>query len=565
MQTFAETHPDLIAALTPDQLVHPSAIGRPWTFVEGAPAPNWQNERRPGRDFALDACIDLDKLCANPIVPCQSEGVVYTAITASRDGIMMLGIGADWWAEGYCNGELVLDTTVTGNGQSLIMAENHRVLMPVKQGENLLAIRIRRGSATWNFACLAWISFAPPAEPALTHGPWLSNADTDTLTVNFTCSTPLGCGVEYRPAGTADWTLVWHQRQGQILRRTFHAIHLCHLTPAQAYEYRIVCIHPDTYVKTPLGDTHSFCLPAPNVTTFSVFFTADLQFSLDTQHRLFGNMLKASHAETCDLFVLDGDVNSAFLPDDVIRGPFEQLQSCGTDHKPLVIIRGNHELRGAAGDQFLDYFASQDGTSYSVFRHGDTAFMVIDSWEDKPANTPGHAYCKWNLDDVFIQAETEWLAQAVKDPKWTQATRRVVLCHGAAYSHYDSCLTIPFVLQKMTDPYFAGKNPLSRLNLWLTGHIHQYLRSIPGTAEIAAPEPPPKPFKDGTDYVYPVLTVAGPTSRSKLQASCFRLDFDDTGISIRSWDHEGKPVEDIRLDNNGSLTENLSLPHYIPE
>ena len=65
-------------------------------------------------------------------------------------------------------------------------------------------------------------------------------------------------------------------------------------------------------------------------------------------------------------------------------------------------------------------------------------------------------------------------------------------------------MTIPFVLQKMTDPYFEGANPVSKLNMWLTGHIHRYLRSIPGTDDYAAERQPIRPFKGGKTYTVKV-------------------------------------------------------------
>ena len=107
-------------------------------------------------------------------------------------------------------------------------------------------------------------------------------------------------------------------------------------------------------------------------------------------------MLKAAEAQTCDFFVLGGDVNSAFLPEALIEGPFTQLCEHGAAGKPIIYVRGNHEMRGQHGDRFLDYFASNIDTSYDLMRYGDTAFLILDAWEDKSSKTPGHTYCQWN-------------------------------------------------------------------------------------------------------------------------------------------------------------------------
>ena len=535
-----------------------------WTFIQGKPADGWKTTRRDGKKFHLDACIDLDKLCDTPPVPEQEEGVLYAEFSTADEGIIFVGVGCNWCFEAFCDGKLIKSTFDVGNGETYIFPSNHRIAFSVTVGDHLLAIRVRRGKDNWNFA-FGGVTIAAPREPAIVHGPWLTNPDVGKMTVAFTCNIPLGAAICYRKVGDDGWQTTWHHRQGQCLRRTYHAIQLNDLEPGASYEYKIITIHPDNYNEMQLGDIHRFQALDAAKHSYSFFFTADLQFSLDKQHDILGTLLKAADADTCDFFVLDGDVNSAFLPEDVIRGPFAQLCEHGAAEKPIIYVRGNHEMRGEHGDRFLDFFATNIGTTYDVLRLGDTAFLLLDSWEDKPAKTPGHTYCQWNLDKWFIDTETEWLKKAVQDKKWTDASRRIVICHGAAYSHYDGCLHMPFMLQDMTDPYFEGLQPKSRLNLWLAGHVHRYLRSIPGTDDIAAEAMPPRPFKGGKTYVYPVLTVGGPGGGRKTQASCFRVDADENGMTIRAWNQEGALLEHIRYGNDGACTEIISLPKFTME
>ncbi len=533
-----------------------------WTFCEGKPAAGWELKKRDGINFHLDACKDLDRLCADSPMPEGSEGVLYARLTAPESGTVLIGFGADWNMEVYCNGSKVLDTFEKGNGRELVMPNNHRVMFQVNRGDNLIAVHVRRGSRTWNFASGCLSSSVPEPDPVVESGPWISNMDAGCATVNFGVNGKIGCGVQYRRKGEDEWVLKWDAEHCRIVRREFHSIDLTGLEPGADYEYRIVCIHPDSYMEYPLGEVQQLHIPDLESGRFSLFFTADLQFEHEMQAEYLGRMLEAADGASCDMFVLGGDINSAFLPEKVIDGPIRLLQGYGISGRNLVYVRGNHELRGEDGDRFHEYFSSMDGTTYGLFRYGDTAFLVLDSWEDKPAGTPGHPYCKWNMDDDFIREETEWLKGAMQSDKWITAGRRIVLCHGAPYSHYDSCLTIPFVLQKMTDEYFRGKDPVFRINAWLTGHVHRYLRSVPGTDEIAATQKPPKPFSGGADYCYPVFTVAGPGS-CREKASCFRLDFDEEGgMLVQSWDENGTLLEKLRYSNDGSCEEIVSLEHF---
>ena len=560
MNTFTQNNLATITAMTETDRV-PVAGLMEWRFLPGSPRRDWlQQIPQEAIPFHLDACQELDRLCPPEfsIVPNKSEGVLYSTMTSERDGIALIGIGADWWFEAYCNGELIGDTFATGNEFPLIMPENHRLFCPVHAGENQIAVHIRRGRASWNFACAHWISFQLPPAPKLTAGPWLSNPDsTGKLTVNFCTLGEVGAGIQL-----SDGTIHWHQRQGQILKRNFHSVPLENLPTDTPLEYQVVAISPSSYECTPISPKYPIRIPDAACSKFSLFLTADLQFDLDTQQKYLSKMLAAADAQSCDLFVLNGDVNSAFQPKEVINGPLKLLQEYGSASKPILYVRGNHELRGPFADRFLDYFACSNGTTNDLLRYGDTAFLILDSWEDKPSETPGHPYCKWNLDKRFLEEQKQWFASAIQQDAWLSAKRRIVLCHAAAYSHFDPFATMCPHLKELTDNAFAGAAPTTPILCWFAGHIHAYLRSIPFSNTVASPEQPRKAFQDASQCPYPIFTVSGPNSFSKVQASCFRVDFRENTTLVQSWDQNGSPLEKTLLTSDGKITELLSLPHY---
>ena len=117
-------------------------------------------------------------------------------------------------------------------------------------------------------------------------------------------------------------------------------------------------------------------------------------------------------------------------------------------------------------------------------------------------------------------------------------------------------------IQKLTDPYFGGRNPKSRLNLWLAGHAHRYTRSIPGTDSLAAPPNPRKPHKGGKEYIYPVLTVAGPGGHPTMPVSAFRVDAKAGKLIVRAFRPDGTCFEKIEISDDGTIREIISLPHH---
>lgn len=539
-------------------------LSRKWTFCPQVPEGEWMDKAVNGIPFELkNGAADLDILAGrSPEV--GAEAVLYQEFESDEEGIAQLGFGCDWWCEVFCNGVFCCSTFSEGNGSNTFSPENNPFFLPVRKGWNLLALRVRRGSHSWMFA-FGPVEFCLPDLPVIQHGPWLGNPDAESMSIRFVTAGNIGAGVEYRKHGEKSWRLLWDHVHGQIRRSRFHVLHLSGLECGTSYDYRIVLIDPQTPEKRvrPDGDGwYTFRIPEADCGKFSFFYTADLQFPLERQTAVLDSLLQAAGGGSSDFFVFGGDIGSSFESAALFRGAIARICASGGAERPLVTVRGNHELRGEEADRYLDYFGDRNGLSYGVFRFGDTAFLILDCWEDKPAESEGAGYCKYNLDDLFLQEEKEFLARALASEKWTSAKRRIVLSHGAPYSHFDSCMTMPFVLQEMTDPYFAGKKPVSRLNLWLAGHTHRYSRSIPGTAVIAAPVPPETPHKDGRDYCYPVFTVAGPDAAQPIQASAFRIDAEPGKLVVSAFSPDGACFEKIELADDGAITERISLPHF---
>ena len=564
-EKFITQNRSRLATLTEADL-QAAGLSSNWIFCYGPPpGENWMKNPRPGTLIRLKGNrLNLDTLLPEP----QKEGaeaVLYQEFEAEGDGFAQLGIGCDWWFEVYCNGELCYSTMERGNESERYVPYDHPFFFPVRKGKNLLAVRVKRGSLSWKFAC-STIDFTLPELPIVTVGPWLGDPDSDSVCIRFTTLGKVGAGIEYRELGKTESQIEWDHRQGRILRRIFHASRLTGLEAGKFYEYRIVLLDPRNPARRvyPAGDAwNEFQIPETSVSEFSFFYTADLQHTpLTEQVRILDGLLKAADAASCDFFVFGGDIGNAFEPEKLVDGPIARICAHGGAERPLVMVRGNHELRGDDAERYLDYFANRDGHSYGIFRYGDTVFLVLDSWDDTPAEAKGAEYCKYNLDQWFEAEEKKFLEQAIQSPKWTTAKRRIVLSHGAPYSHYDHWKTMPPRLQRLTDIHFAGKNPKFRLDLWLAGHTHHYTRSIPGTSIIASPSRPEKPLKDGLEYCYPVLTVAGPKASQKFGASAFRVDVNSDGVQVCAFAPDGTCFEKIRIADNGKVTELISLPHF---
>ena len=558
---FAQSHRDEILHLTGKTLV-PVQLGSEWQMSVGSPQDGWMN-RIQGKKrirFSLTENFDLDTLISGE-KKMGDEAVLYNRFYAPADGIGLIGIGTDWWFEAWVNGQRCGSTWKTGNDEMIFDPENHPFYIPVKKGENLLAVRVRRGNASWNFLCSA-LPFRMIPYPAVLQGPWLTHPDADGISIRFFTAGKIAAGIEYRRTGTKQWKTVWDHAHGQIRRSEFHAVHLAGLRGGSDYEYRIVMLDPaDLKTKVYSPRTGKFSLPGSRKKKFSFFFTADLQFTFEKQRKILRALFQAADAKSCDFIVFGGDIGMTFSMKQMTEIFLPEIGMLNAGTTPLVYVRGNHELRGDETELMPEYFAGPNGLTCGIFRYGDTAFLILDCLGDHKSGST--RFSMRDLDTVFFEQQTAYLKNVLRSEKWTGAKRRIVLSHSAPYSHRDKTHVITTNLKKMTDPWFAGKNPLYKIDLWLAGHVHRYMRSIPGSAEVAAQkQPKTAPADDGRNYIFPVLTVAGPNRTGLLEASAFRIDADGDKLLIRAFSPDGKCLEQVEIYPNGKMKEIISLPHY---
>ncbi len=79
--------------------------------------------------------------------------VFYQEFDAPADGVMTLGMAADWYFACYVNGKLAYDTLKRGNVSPKYVPEDHVFNVPVRRGRNLIAVKVLAGSKGWRFVC----------------------------------------------------------------------------------------------------------------------------------------------------------------------------------------------------------------------------------------------------------------------------------------------------------------------------------------------------------------------------------------------------------------------------
>ncbi len=75
-------------------------------------------------------------------------GYIFAELHSPVAQTIRLGIGADYWIECWINGQPIFDTLDTGNQSGRFSILDHQVEVPLRAGENLLAMRFIRGRSS---------------------------------------------------------------------------------------------------------------------------------------------------------------------------------------------------------------------------------------------------------------------------------------------------------------------------------------------------------------------------------------------------------------------------------
>ena len=86
----------------------------------------------------------------------KRPGFVFATVHSDIDQVIHIGCAADFWMEFFVNGKVVCSTMDKGNGST---SANERIIeLPLKKGENLLAVKVLSGKGGWS------LSVIPPSQ-----------------------------------------------------------------------------------------------------------------------------------------------------------------------------------------------------------------------------------------------------------------------------------------------------------------------------------------------------------------------------------------------------------------
>ncbi|MBC9794979.1 metallophosphoesterase [Sinomicrobium weinanense] len=129
-----------------------------------------------------------------------------------------------------------------------------------------------------------------------------------------------------------------------------------------------------------------------------------------------------------DWLMWNGDItNNIFREEQIVDQFLKPGGKASAASVPLMLSRGNHDVRGRSARHLQDYLTGPGDQYYYGFRQGPLACIVLDTGEDKPDDYKSYAGL---LDfENFREEQAWWLAEVIEQPWFTSAPFRIAFMH----------------------------------------------------------------------------------------------------------------------------------------
>ena len=218
-----------------------------------------------------------------------------------------------------------------------------------------------------------------------------------------------------------------------------------------------------------------------------------------------------------DFLILNGDILDHSGSTEKFALYYELAAALTGGEIPVVISRGNHDLRGKCAEKLADYMPSDNGRSYYSFRLGNLWGLLLDCGEDKLDDQVeyGNTICC----HAFRERETAELRRIIENAAGEYAAEGVR--HKIVLSHvpFTQSFAPPFNIEQ--DTYALWMRLLGeqiKPEALLCGHVHKTYITEPGGE------------RDAYGMAFP--TVVGSEARPKEYFAGCGLLFDTDGLRV---------------------------------
>ncbi len=158
-----------------------------------------------------------------------------------------------------------------------------------------------------------------------------------------------------------------------------------------------------------------------------------------------------------------------------------------TDGRPLLLVWGNHDVRGKWAYKLPDMIATPAGRPFYAFRSGPVAVICLHTGEDKPDDHP--SFGGRVAFGPLREEQGAWLREVTARPEFRDAPYRVAFCHIPLRWKKERVIAPGEYGNGNYDSYSRSSREVwhDALVAWkaqviVSGHMHE-AAWLPGTAE----------------------------------------------------------------------------------
>ena len=198
--------------------------------------------------------------------------------------------------------------------------------------------------------------------------------------------------------------------------------------------------------------------------------------------------------DSLDLLILGGDINESENEEQILL-TYQISEELTGGSRPVLFVRGNHDLRGRLAELLPEYVPTDDGKVFYTFRLGSLWGVILDAGEDKEDGSEEYggtaAFIPFRKEEVkFLQkvacrAKEEYEAEGVET--------RLALCHLPFTDYTDPSPVFDQSWSRKEYNEMTGLLNGMGVQAMLSGHMHKsYIHT--GKEQVAVDVPPAFPL-----------------------------------------------------------------------
>jgi len=317
----------------------------------------------------------------------------------------------------------------------------------------------------------------------ITHGPYLQSVGETEATIVWTTNNNATAWVELAPDDESHFYAQerpkhYAVKDGFKNVSTIHNVKLEGLEPGVKYRYRVYSQEVTSHVGTNVqyGKVAATGVYRQKPLAFRTLSTSKTEATFAIINDIHGkndvmeNLLGQLKWDETDLVFFNGDMADNLVSEEQMFGAFVDTGvKLFASETPMFYARGNHETRGNFAIKFADYFPTNSGELYYMFRQGPICFVVLDGGEDKPDSDI--EYSGIVAFDDFRTKQAKWLQEVLKSPTYRDAPYKVIVCHIPPFSGWHG----PRDIAKKFVPILNE----AKAQIMISGHLHRHMKKEP--------------------------------------------------------------------------------------